>query len=220
MKMVFPEKGSSIEIFLGPSGEDQGHFMAEVLELTEKGIVLSGFESGNETSVPPLMTPLRVRFHQRDSGYEFKTIVLHRVEKPYKFCYIAKPVALSRRQLRAYLRIDCEVPLTVIRQDDRRRNVQSGVITNISGGGCVASISNSIPQEVLIEMKFDLEDVGTVDNVVGRILTVRPGDGSAKQHIIQFEAIDDETRTKVIRYTFKKQHIQKKKEADKESESA
>lgn len=208
-KMAVPLKGSSVEVLLGVTGDDKEHFMAEVLELTEQGIVLSAFEGAPEKFLPKPEMALRIRFHQRDSGFEFRTIVLHAVEKPFQFCYIAKPLEISRRQLRAYVRVDCQLTATVIRQDDKKRNILSGVITNISGGGCVVTLTNSIPKEVLLELKFELGDGLMVDNIVGRIITVRSGDGAAKDHVIQFEAIDDETRTKIVRYTFRQQRKSK-----------
>lgn len=209
-KLVIPEKGTAVEILID-GGAAEGHYLSEVIEETEKGLVLSGFESGGVKSIPSIDTPLTVRFHKSDAGYEFESLVLTKKEKPFKFCYIAKPVTMTRRQLRAYLRIDCEIPVSVIRQDDRRRNVITGTVTNISGGGCVILLPTAVPPDVITELKFELDEGRVIDGLIARVLTRRQGEDGGKQHVMQFETIDDDTRTAIIQYTFRLQHKQVKK---------
>lgn len=211
MSMISPDVGSRIQVVLG-SGDDEAHYLAEVLEETEKGLILSGFEAGEETMIPEIDSTLRVRFQREESGYEFETIILHRKEEPLLLCYVSKPVSLTKRQLRAYLRVDCEIPVSLVQQDDKRRNVITGVITNISGGGCVVALMTTIPPDSKVALKFEVEDEGLqVENVTAKILSVRAGEGGAQLHIMEYETIEDEMRTTLIRYTFKVQHQNRKK---------
>jgi c-di-GMP-binding flagellar brake protein YcgR len=216
MKIVTPEIGSSIELEQG-DGDHATHWLARVEDETSGGLILSGFDGDDVPPLPPVSTPLRVRFHQRDAGYEFDSIVLNKRESPFRFAYVAKPVAISRRQLRAYLRVDCQLPVSLIRRDDQRRNVITGMVVNISGGGMLVSLMVTVPPEVIVEAKFDLEEGGrTISNVTARVLSIRAGEDGSRVHVMQFDGIDDEQRTAIIRHTFSlQQKAMKQKKAAK-----
>lgn len=214
MKVVSPEIGASVELEQG-SGDAAVHWLAKVEEETPGGLILAGLDDEDVPPLPAVSVPLRVRFHLRDAGYEFDSVVLHKRESPFRLVYIAKPIALSRRQLRAYLRVDCQLPVTLIRRDDERRNVITGMIVNISGGGMLISLMVTIPPETEIEVKFDLDEGGrTISNVIARVLSIRAGDDGSRVHVVQFEAIDDEQRTAIIRqtYTIQQRAMKLKKE--------
>lgn len=206
-----PEVGMAVEVEFEDDGLTR-HGLAKVLDETEKGLILSGPDSGGEVFLPKEDASLKVRYHRRDAGYQFDTIVLAVKKKPFPLLYVPRPTAIERRQLRAYLRVDCEIPVSMIRSDDRRRNAITGVITNISGGGLVAALMTTIPPNLVVELKFDLgEDGPSISGVTARILTIRPGESGTRLHVMQFEGIDDEQRTEIIRYTFRVQHEQQKK---------
>ncbi len=211
MKLASPAPGNSVELLV-TRGMHTDHLLAQVADETEKGLILSTFEAPEGVKIPEPDAPLRVRFHQKDSGYEFDSVVLARKESPVRLAYIAKPVTLSRRQLRAYLRVDCEIPVTLIRRDDPRRHPIAGVITNLSGGGLLIALTITVPPDVTLELKFELDEGGTtVSNITGRVLSIRNGEQGTRVHVIQFEGIDDESRTAIIRHTFKLQHRQSRK---------
>lgn len=207
MSMTLPEVGKSVELVLGE--KDQAvHFLAAVLDETEHGIILGKFEGVENLKMPDINTSLKLRFHVRDAGYEFDTICLERRESPYRFLYVAKPTSLMRRQLRAYLRVDCEIPVSIIRMDDPKRSVITGMIQNISGGGLLVALMVTIPPDSAVEVRFDLDDAVTISNITARVLSIRAGDDGSRVHILNFEGIDDEQRTAIIRHTFSLQHRQ------------
>lgn len=209
MKVTTPAVGASIEITIGQTAKEE-HYMAQVLDETPVGLILSEFEAGDKDFTPNPQTPIKVRFHDPSGGFEFTSVVLHKKESPVKFVYIAKPLAVTKRQLRAYLRIDCDLPVTLVRQDDHKRTNMPGTIVNISGGGCVVRMKTSLAPETMVELKFALGEEGSSANLSARILKVLAGSEGEKDHRMQFEAIDDETRTAIIRYTFKLQHAAKR----------
>jgi c-di-GMP-binding flagellar brake protein YcgR len=202
VKLITPEVGSSIEIEQG-EGDQAVHWLARVEDETPGGLILSSFDGDDAPPFPSVSTPLRIRFHQRDAGYEFDSIILNKREAPFRFAYIALPTAISRRQLRAYLRVDCQMPISLIRRDDQRRNVITGMVVNISGGGMLVSLMVTIPPEIVAEAKFDLEEGGrTISNITARVLSIRAGEDGSRVHVMQFDGIDDEQRTAIIRHTF------------------
>lgn len=205
VSVVVPEVGKSVELVLG-AGDDAMHVLATVLETTADGIVLGKFDGPEAVKLPEIGLPLRLRFHLRDSGYEFDTLCLHRRETPYRFLYVARPTEVTRRQMRAYLRVDCEIPITVIRLDDPRRTAITGMIQNLSGGGMLVALMVAVPPESRVEVRFDLDEDQTIANVTARVLSIRAGDDGSKVHVLNFEGIDDEQRTSIIRHTFRLQH--------------
>lgn len=205
LKSLMPPVGTQVEVLLGG---DKGteHILAEVMSETDGGIVLADFDAADDFTLPGINTPMKVRFHLRDAGYEFDTIILQQKQSPFRMAYVAKPLQVLRRQLRAYLRVDCHIPVSIIRRDDKKRNVLGGTITNISGGGMLMEMKVAIPQEVMIELKFDLGEGGrTISNVSARIVNIREGSDGQKIYVLQFEGIDEEQRMAVIRYTFQLQ---------------
>ncbi|MBL4888981.1 MAG: PilZ domain-containing protein [Candidatus Lindowbacteria bacterium] len=206
-----PSVGTQIQVVLG-HGKEEEHYLAEVLEETEKGLIISAFEAGDEVFLPEIDTEFRVRFQKEDSGFEFKTLLLHKREDPIMLCYVSKPVEVTRKQLRAYLRVDCELPVSLVQREDKRKNVITGVVTNISGGGVVIALMTTIPPDTSVSLKFELEEGGeAIEGITAKILSVRPGEGGSQLHITEFDSIEDDTRTEIIRYTFRIQHANRKK---------
>lgn len=205
-KLVTPEVGSAVEVLLG-KGNAIRHLLAAVADETRQGIILSAFEGLDGDKLPKLESPVRVRFHAKDAGYEFDSMLLEKRDGPVQLAYIAKPKTMLRRQLRAYLRVDCELPVTLIRRDDQRRNAIAGVIVNLSGGGALISLMVTVPPDVEVEMKFELPEAElTVSSVTAKILSIRTGSDGSRLHACQFVGIDDEQRTMIIRHTFMLQH--------------
>lgn len=202
---VLPERGKSVELVVG-SGDAETHLLATVLDDTADGIVLGKVEGPESVRLPDIGTSMKLRFHLRDSGYECETICLHRRETPYKFLYVARPKEMVRRQMRAYLRVDCEIPVTVIRLDDPKRTPITGMIQNLSGGGMLVALMVAVPPESQVEVRFDLDEDHAIANVTARVLSIRAGDDGSKVHVVNFEGIDDEQRTSIIRHTFQLQH--------------
>lgn len=200
-----PETGKSIELVLG-EGDTAVHMLATVLDQTPQGLILGKIEGAEISRLPDIATPLKIRFHNRDFGYEFESICLQRRESPYKLLYVAKATEVVRRQMRAYLRVDYEIPVSVIRMDDPKRTPITGMIQNLSGGGMLVALMVAVPPESQIEVRFDLSEDQTIANVTARILSIRAGDDGSKVHVINFEGIDDEQRTAIIRHTFQLQH--------------
>lgn len=207
MKLVYPEIGTTVEIFLpARKGRPEEHYLARVLEETPKGLILSAFESDEKTVLPQVRARIRMRFNQKDASYEFESVVLQRKETPFKLCYVAKPLALARKQMRAFLRVDCQLPVSLVRQDDAARKLVQGVITNLSAGGCTVLITEHFPADTLLDMRFELGEGGRlVDNVSAKVLTHRAAAGGAQLHVLQFEAVDNEVRDAMVRYTFRLQ---------------
>jgi len=218
MKEISPKIGSQVEVVLA-SEKETSHYLAIVAEETEKGIILSSFEGIEDLKFPEPDIPIKLRFNLKDVGYEFDSLILAKKESPYKFLYVAKPVKVLRRQLRAYLRIDCEIPVTVIRRDDPRKHPIAGVITNISGGGLLVSLIVTIPADVQVELKFEFEDGTSISNVIARALSIRAGEGGSRIHAMQFDSISEEQRTAIIKYTFKLQQRAAKKAKKEENPS-
>jgi len=205
-----PSLGASIEMVVPSALEESEHFLAKIMDETPGGYILASFEAGEGFALPELNTTIRIRFNKRDAGYEFDTILLQKKESPFRMAYIAKPKELLRRQLRAYLRVDCAIPVEVIRRDDKKRDIISGTITNLSGGGMLISIRAAVPPEVMLELKFDLGGGVTIANVSARTISIRAGDGGAKIHVLQLEAIDEDQRTAIVRHTFELQRKAKR----------
>lgn len=204
MLEALPSTGASVEIVLDGADESE-HVLARVVDETPNGYILASFEADEEFALPDVNSHIRVRFHKRDAGYEFDTILLQKKDSPIQMAFIAKPRELLRRQLRAYLRVDCAVACDVIRRDDKKRNVIQGTIINLSGGGMLVALPTAIPSEVMLELKFDLGSTTTIEAVSAKILSIRPGDDGSKVHVLQLEGIDEEQRTSIIRYTFELQ---------------
>jgi c-di-GMP-binding flagellar brake protein YcgR len=205
-KLVTPEIGSSVEVLLG-KGSAIRHLLAAVAEETPQGIILSSFEGLDGDKLPKPESPVRIRFHAKDAGYEFDSMLLDKRESPVQLAYVANPKTLLRRQLRAYLRVDCEIPVTLVRRDDQRRNAIAGVILNLSGGGALISLMVTIPPDVSVEMKFELpEENRTISAVTAKVLSIRTGSDGSRLHACQFVGIDDEQRTAIVRHTFMLQH--------------
>ncbi len=200
-----PETGKSIELVVG-EGDAAVHMLATVLDQTPQGLILGKIEGAELPRLPDIATPIKVRFHLRDFGYEFASICLQRRESPYKLLYVAKTSEVVRRQMRAYLRVDCEIPVSVIRMDDAKRTPITGMIQNLSGGGMLVALMVAVPPESQVEVRFDLGEDQTIANVTARILSIRAGDDGSKVHVINFEGIDDDQRTAIIRHTFQLQH--------------
>lgn len=212
-KTVSPQMGASVEMIVR-RGSVEEPMLATVVEETDKGLVLSSFERAEGVKLPEVNVPVKMRFHLRDSGYEFDSIILQKREAPVAIAYVAKPVAVTRRQLRAYLRVDCEIPVTLTRRDDPKRHPISGTITNLSGGGMLIALMVTINPNTQVEMKFDLgEDGLTISNVTGKIISIRAGEDSSRVHVVQLEAIDEEQRTAIIRHTFRIQQMMRRKKA-------
>lgn len=197
-----PAIGTSLELVLLDRKGAEEHVLAKIMDETPKGWIVASFEAGEGFKLPDVWSLFKARFHKRDAGYEFDTILLQKKDSPIKIAYIAKPRRLLRRQLRAYLRVDCKIPIEVIRRDDKKRNVLAGTVTNLSGGGMLCSLPSGVPPEVMLELKFDLGAEETIANISAKILSIRPGDDGSKIHVLQFEGIDEEQRTAIIRHTF------------------
>lgn len=205
-----PSLGSSVEMVMAGGADEPEHVLAKIMDETAGGYILASFEAAEGFELPDLNSSIRIRFNKRDAGYEFDTILLQKKDTPFRIAYIAKPRELLRRQLRAYLRVDCAISVEVIRRDDKKRTVIPGTITNLSGGGMLISLNATIPTEVMLELKFDLGPGVTIANISARTISIRAGNDGAKIHVLQLEAIDEEQRTAIVRHTFELQRKAKR----------
>lgn len=202
MKLTYPEIGSQVEVHIQPRGEAEFRGLARLLDETPQGLIIGVVEGEGKSLLPSLNTSLKVHFTLKDAAYVFASIVLQRKEVPYRVCYIAKPLAMERQQQRAFLRVDCQLPISLIRQNDPDRKLIAGTVTNLSAGGCAVTVADELAIDAVLDLKFELgEDGKVVDNASGKVISQKPVEGG-KQTILQFEAMDNETRDAVVRYTF------------------
>lgn len=200
--LPLPQQGDRIEIETHRKDES-AHYWATLYESTDEGFVIGLPEAGGETVALRPEERVTVKYHVGPGGYEFTSFVLAAQARPFPLLYLLKPEPhdVKRRQLRQYVRVDTNLPVQIVRQDDSSDEAFAGMINNISGGGMVVSSMVEFRKAEILRFRFSLpEEDSVLDGIVGEVIQVRPGGDRGTDLIVQYQGIDERSRDLIARY--------------------
>ena len=88
---------------------------------------------------------------------------------------IAKPFKVEREDKRRFIRLEISSPMEMRKIKESgggfwphgERHTISGTILNISAGGVLVELEQSVREGDLVSMHFTMQDVASIDNVLG-----------------------------------------------------
>lgn len=222
-KIELPKPGEEMELALlhkakrKKPAEERENLLVRVYDEDEEGWIVGPPEGTGPVAVRP-GEHLWGRFSRGGISYEFDTVVLATQGGRFPFLYLLKPEPkdVRRRQMRSYVRVDCEIPVQIVPHGEEGAAPApvEGTIRNISGGGAAVSVQGKIPPESLVRLRFTLPGgEKALAGIIARVLKTMPEEGGGEKVIFQFEGIDEATRNEIIRYTFEVQRKAKRKGA-------
>jgi len=95
-----------------------------------------------------------------------------------------KPFKINRENQRQFVRLEISTPMTLRKIKDifgnfwpsEEENSVAGDILNISGGGVLVDLDQPLNEQDIVSMRFSLQDVKALDNVLGLVKRVEHDD--------------------------------------------
>jgi len=159
---------------------------------------------------PPLQPGTWVRMNLTkpgDAEYNFRAQVLKDSDGEF---FLRHTSELNRSQLRNWLRIDVNIPVEAVQQEEGRTgSFLSGKIIDISGGGLRIALPARLPKGASLLLNFELPGQGQITNLRAKVVRVaRPFDEDPSK-ILYSAAFADELDSggheKIMKYVFEKQ---------------
>jgi hypothetical protein len=99
---------------------------------------------------------------------------------------VAKPFKMEKDEQRRYIRLEISSPMDLRKIKDIAgnywpggdRRAIDGLILNISGGGVLVEVSQPVNEGDVVAMHFTLQDVESLDNVLGLVKRAERDEGS------------------------------------------
>ncbi|MEA2031759.1 MAG: PilZ domain-containing protein [candidate division Zixibacteria bacterium] len=115
-----------------------------------------------------------------------KTRFINDVEVPSNRLKVRKPFRIQRDNQRRYIRLEISTPMDLRMVKDDFGNFLSaqqdyeihGEILNISAGGVLADLEQPLNENDIVALRFCLQDVETIENVLGFVKRVDGDNGS------------------------------------------
>lgn len=184
-------------------GSYQGKYLCKVAEITDSNIkITSPFIRGE-------LVPLRrgqsinVYFTREDAAYMFTTTVIDREIEPVPLISLKPPAKVNRIQRREYFRIDVQRNLSycILNSDlEAVSGYKETTTIDLSGGGLKMVVDEDLKEETLIELYLDLPELEDKP-IVGKVINIY-GDGDTRSVGIEFIAINNYYREKIISWLF------------------
>jgi hypothetical protein len=97
-----------------------------------------------------------------------------------------KPFRVEQQEQRRFVRLEISSPMSLrhIRDlagnfwPEGNRHVIDGTVLNISGGGVLAELNEQVHEGDVVSMRFTLQGVETLDNVLGLVKRAEHDDGA------------------------------------------
>lgn len=144
--------------------------------------------------------------------YQFKSIYKGKKMLPIPIWIVTLPTDVKKVQLRSFVRLDVNVPVSLIESESDNTVSQTLITRDISGGGLSLISKAAFPVGTPVNLTIDLADTGKI-NVSG--ITVRldkqPSDLPLYLSSIQFVEMSEHDRSKIIKFIFQKQLERKRK---------
>lgn len=107
-------------------------------------------------------TRVRVRVIGKNEQFLFTSEVLARKASPFPVYVLKEPEEIKRVQLREHVRLKTviEAQLAVLLDEDRAGLEQDVMLLDISGGGAAIALTEPLPEDSRIQIKFTLPDTG------------------------------------------------------------
>lgn len=204
-KVELPSVNDRVEIeFVLRKAAPIEHHMLTIQEETEEGWVVTP-PPEEEISLRP-GSALVGRFTRGGNAWEFDSICLAAAAGALPLLYILKPLPrdVRKRQLRSFARVDCEIPVQIVRHDHNEdAEPVSGMIRNLSGGGALLECLTEVQPGDMLRLRFTLPGRSdALSGIIAKMIKEVPGEASGVLRVLQFEGIDEGTRSEIIRYTF------------------
>lgn len=115
-----------------------------------------------------------------------KTKFVHDVATEGKDIVVKPPFRLQEEDQRRFVRLEISTPMSMRRVRDTQGGFWPegdwhevhGVILNISAGGVLVDIDQLLDEGTVVVMRFTLQDVEQIDNVLGLVKRSEEDDGS------------------------------------------
>lgn len=170
-------------------------------------------------SVPVILSP-DTEFYgsvlKDNSRYQFKSVYKAKKISPIPIWITTLPVDIKKVQLRSFVRLAINLPLSLkILADNIENEVVQNVVTHdISGGGLSLITQTPIPIDTKVELAIDLGGQVKIcsSGVVVR-LEKRPSNSDLEFYLISIKFLDliERERSKIIKFIFQKQVERKRK---------
>lgn len=168
-------------------------------------------------SVPVILSPDTAFYGSvlKDNGrYQFKSVYKAKKIRPIPIWIATLPVDIKRVQLRSFVRLAVNLPLSlkILAEDIENEVVQNVVTHDISGGGLSILSNTPIPIDTKVELAINLgEQVNICSSGIVVRLEKRPSDLEFYLISIKFLDLIERERSKIIKFIFKKQVERKSK---------
>jgi len=114
-----------------------------------------------------------------------KTKFISDVDVTEKNLKVRKPFKISKDNQRQYVRLEISTPMSLRKIKDVFGNFWPtdeeysvvGEILNISAGGVLVDLDQPLNEQDIVSMKFSMQDVKTLDNVLGLVKRVEHDEG-------------------------------------------
>ena len=152
-------------------------------------------------------TEITIRFPLKDAIYTGITEII-KWEKSPQSLSVTRPRRVTRIQRRNFVRVEAELPLTlIIPQQDEKKLVIKSVTTDISGGGLLVFLSQFL--QLFTELDVELEiPTGSAKPVILKIQAQVCRNTKIRDDFYQiglsFLDIEESDRDKIVKYIFKR----------------
>ncbi len=144
--------------------------------------------------------------------YAFQSRLLARVMNPLPVWRVSEPEQIKKIQLRSFVRLDINLPVTFWRMDENKNRLaaskQTAVTRNISAGGLL--LASPVKLELGAELSLRLSgDKDMVLDVAARVVRAAPefGEGGADCYLtgLQYLDMEERARRRIIQFINAKQ---------------
>ncbi|BBB93165.1 MAG TPA: flagellar brake domain-containing protein [Methylomusa anaerophila] len=150
--------------------------------------------------------------------YKFTSTFINKLMNPIPLWIVTLPTDITKIQQRSFVRYEAMIPVRVKILDDGNDNKADSAFLDaltkdISGGGVQLVVKQQLPAGAKLKIAIDFPGLGSIC-VTGQIIRVQQPqpDKPVFWTAVNFVDIDEKDRNIIIKYIFKKQLEQRRKE--------
>jgi len=166
-------------------------------------------------SVPVLLLP-NTKFYgsilDENGRFQFTSIYKAKKLLPIPIWIVTLPTDIKKVQLRSFVRLDMNVPVSLVIADGNEEATHQFITRDLSGGGLCLISKIPIPPNTPVMLTIDLTNHGKI-NVSGNTVRLDRQQSETALYLISIQFVDiiEHDRSKIMKFIFQKQLERKRK---------